>query len=190
MSLSHIPNLISTLRILIVYPVVLYLYQQEYFLALVLFLAASISDLIDGFLARRFNWTSRLGGWLDPIADKLLLDSVFLTLWIMKLVPMWLLVCVLGRDLIIVLGVIVYYFKIEKVAARPTLVSKVNTFMQLVLCIAILLSESLRAAGWGSIPSVVLYGGMLVVLGLTVVSGVGYVVMGARRALLLRRKSA
>ncbi len=187
MSLSDIPNAISILRILIVYPVVVYLYQEKYNLALALFVFASISDLVDGYLARRYNWTSKLGGWLDPIADKLLINSVFLTLYIIGLVPAWLLILVLGRDLLIVGCVVYYYYKIEKVSARPTWISKVNTFVQLVLVFLILSSLTLQSYNFNGLPQLLLDGGMWIVLGLTIISGAGYINMGIK-ALMIRKK--
>jgi len=102
--LRNLPNLISAARIVLVAPVVWYILQEEYSLALLLFVIAGVSDGIDGYLAKRFHWQSRLGSILDPIADKLLIVSSYAAVTWMELIPLWLWLCVLARDVIIVSG--------------------------------------------------------------------------------------
>lgn len=189
MNLSIIPNLVSASRIALIYPIVVLLQTEQYELALLVFTIACATDLIDGYLARSFNWQSRIGGWLDPIADKFLLNATYLALWLMDrdLIPLWLLVCVLGRDLLIVFGVIYYYFKVERLTASPTTISKVNTLMQLILIFLVLLHQALLQNQLAGVPTILLDGSMFVVLGLTLASGTGYLIIGCKRVLLLRK---
>jgi cardiolipin synthase len=98
---SDIPNLITILRILLVPPIAYLLYWGDYDIALLLFLGAGLSDALDGFLAKHYGWMSRLGGLLDPIADKALLMSSFIVLAWVDLIPVWLVVVVVLRDVII-----------------------------------------------------------------------------------------
>jgi len=188
-NLSIIPNLVSAIRIVLVYPIVLLLFRNEFEMALILFTIACITDLVDGYIARSFNWQSQIGGWFDPIADKFLLNAVYLCLWLMSAsyVPLWLLICVIGRDLLIIIGVIYYYYRIEKVAASPTMISKLNTFMQLVLIFLILLHQSFVENKLSGIPSLILDGTMFIVLGLTLMSGIWYFILGIKRAFSIRK---
>lgn len=181
MKLSNIPNLISIFRIILVIPVVYYLLQHQYTLAFIIFLVACVSDYIDGYIARRYQWESQLGGWLDPIGDKILLNSVYLVLWSMDLViPDWLLFCIIGRDIMIVGGVLYYYYRIEKITAHPTLISKINTLMQLVLVLLILSNLSYPAFAT-SVADDIINATMYIVVGLTLVSGAWYFIIGMRR---------
>ncbi len=181
MSLSNIPNLISIFRILLAIPVVFYLLQHNYTLAFSIFLLACVSDLIDGYIARRYQWVSQLGGWLDPVGDKILLNSVYFSLWSMGvIIPGWLLLCIIARDIMIVGGVFYYYYRIEKITAHPTLISKVNTLMQLVLVLFVLIHKSFPDyAPIGALKVIDIT--MLIVVGLTLVSGAWYVVIGMQR---------
>jgi cardiolipin synthase len=113
-----------------VIPIALALLRGDLVTTLGLFLAAAVSDAADGFLAKRFEWQTALGGVLDPAADKLLLATVFIVLAVLRLVPPWLMVAAVARDVVIVLGAIAYRLCIGPVTARPTLISKVNTLCQ------------------------------------------------------------
>jgi cardiolipin synthase len=106
--LRHLPNVISSLRILLVIPIALALLRGEFLVTLGLFFVAAVSDAADGFLAKRFGWGSTLGGILDPAADKLLLATVFVVLAVLHAVPVWLMVTAVARDVVIVLGAIAY----------------------------------------------------------------------------------
>ena len=110
MTRKDIPNLISILRILLVIPVIAALMDHQFGLAMVLFAIAGISDALDGFLAKHYHWESRLGSILDPLADKLLLVASFATLTWLGFLPSWLLWLVLGRDIMIVFGVLSYHY--------------------------------------------------------------------------------
>jgi len=106
----YIPNLISLLRILLVVPLALCLLSKNYTVALGVFLLAGFSDALDGYLARRFNWSSRLGALLDPLGDKLLMVTTYLLLGLQAVIPMWLVLAVILRDVIIVSGGLLYRF--------------------------------------------------------------------------------
>ncbi len=174
-----IPNLITVLRLLLVPPVVWLLLQRRFDLALLLFLIAGLSDGFDGFLARRYGWKTRLGGWLDPIADKSLQVSVYFTLTWLGLLPVWLLVAVIGRDVVIVAGSLAYYFWIERVEAQPRLLSKLNTVLQILLVVVVLAT---RASGWMP-PAAAMEALVWLVFVVTVASGADYVWVWGRRAL-------
>src|SRR5512135_3570468 len=120
MSLRHLPNLLCVLRILLVYPCAVWLLQQRYAEVMALFALAAFTDGLDGFLAKRFNWTSELGKHLDPLADKLLLMTVFVCLSIDGLVPWPLTALVLLRDLVIVCGAITYRTLFGPLNGNPT----------------------------------------------------------------------
>lgn len=142
LKLRHIPNLISAIRILLVYPVITAMLANSFKPAFILFTLAGVSDGVDGFLAKRYGWQSRLGSYLDPIADKLLLVASYTTLAWQGHIPFWLAVLVVGRDLIIFSGAVAYYFMLNPFDGQPTLISKFNTFCQLGLVFALLLSAS------------------------------------------------
>ena len=108
MTAAQIPNLICVLRIALVWPIISALVDGRFLVALVLVAIAGASDGLDGYLAKRFNWRSRLGGLLDPLADKLLLVSTFVTLAWLGLTPAWLAALVILRDIVIVTGGLVY----------------------------------------------------------------------------------
>ena len=96
MKLRYIPNILTGFRILLVPAVVMLMLEDEFLPALVLFAVAGFSDAVDGYLARRYDWTSRIGGLMDPLADKLLMVSSYLTLGWLGLIPSWLVALVIG----------------------------------------------------------------------------------------------
>jgi len=142
---SQIPNWISIGRIILIGPILYYLSTRHFDIALALIAIAGISDAVDGFLAKHYHWESRLGGFLDPLADKFLLVAVFIVLTGLGLVPVWLTAVVIGRDLAIVVGGFTYQWLIGEVYAKPTWISKANTFFQLVYTISVVAVE---ATGW------------------------------------------
>ena len=141
MTRQDIPNLISVLRIVLIFPIVWAMLVGQFGFALVLFAIAGLSDALDGFLAKQYNWESRLGSILDPIADKLLLVASFATLAWLGLLPMWLLALVLGRDLVIVIGGLAYHYVVGKFELLPLWSSKINTFMQIALVLLVMLQQ-------------------------------------------------
>ncbi len=182
MSIRWLPNLISVIRILLIPPTLYAIHAGNYAVALALFFLAGFSDGVDGFLAKRFGWQSRLGALLDPSADKLLVIGVFLTLALNGLVPVWLAALVIVRDVVIIGGATAYNFLIRPVPGEPTRVSKLNTAVELLYVLSVL---SHAALGWPpDITLLVLGAGVLVT---AVVSGVDYVLSWSRRALRERR---
>jgi len=179
---SQIPNLICVLRIVLVWPIVDALLTGRYAMALVLAAVAGLSDGLDGYLAKRFDWRSRLGGLLDPLADKLLLVSTFLTLAYVSLVPLWLAVVVIVRDIVIVSGGLVYQFLIAPVRPEPSKASKLNTGAQLFFVCAVIANR-----GFGLPPAEVLIPSGAAVLVTSTVSGLDYVVRWSGRALRAQR---
>jgi cardiolipin synthase len=126
----NIPNLITLLRIILVPVTVILLIQGSFRKALAVFIIASISDAVDGFLARFMHQQTVVGAYLDPIADKALLISTFVTLSILHIIPAWLAVIVISRDFIILLGLSVLFAMSVSVEIHPSLVSKITTFLQ------------------------------------------------------------
>jgi cardiolipin synthase len=135
-----VANLITILRCLLVPGIVLVLLNGRVDLAFAGFLVAGISDAVDGFIARTFNQRSELGAYLDPMADKLLLVSVFVVLGYMGELPLWLVVAAVTRDALIVCAVLLASVMGKPVAMKPLYVSKANTAAQIVLA-AIVLAE-------------------------------------------------
>jgi cardiolipin synthase len=131
MALS-IPNLITLARILLV-PIVVWAIATPgaMWIAFVLFLAAGVSDAVDGFLAKHFGMTTELGAYLDPLADKALIVSIYLTLGINNLIPRWLVIMVVSRDILIVGGIMLAWVMGNPLKIKPLLVSKLNTVAQI-----------------------------------------------------------
>jgi cardiolipin synthase len=127
-----------------VVPIALTIQHRLYVSTLWLFAVAGISDAVDGFLAKRFAWQSELGGMLDPLADKLMLATVFVMLALAGSVPVWLTGSVIGRDLIIVLGALAYRRLIGPVVARPSIISKLNTLCQILFIVAVIGTQQYR----------------------------------------------
>jgi cardiolipin synthase len=142
-STLSIPNLITLARIVLVPIVVWAISAGAMGMAFVLFLAAGVSDAVDGFLAKRFRMTTVLGSYLDPLADKALLVSIYVTLGINGQVPRWLVILVVSRDIMIVGGVILAWLLGSPVKMKPLIVSKVNTLAQIVLASVVLGSAGL-----------------------------------------------
>ena len=183
MQAKDIPNIITVFRFLLVAPVVWAMLNDRFSLALLLFGIAGFSDAVDGYLAKRNNWTSRFGAVMDPLADKLLLVSTFITLGWLGWIPLWLVALVILRDLVILGGAIVYHFRIERVTMEPSMVSKLNTFTQIFLVLAVMFSNGIR-----ELPQLWIDIMLYCVLITTVWSGVGYVWTWGRRA--IRRHSS
>lgn len=178
MSLKWIPNAISWMRIALIAPILLLIFDGEFGWALALFWLAGFSDGIDGYLAIRFNWQTRLGALLDPIADKLLVAGLFITLAYLGLIPAWLTAVVILRDLVIIGGAVLYHYLIQPVEGEPTNVSKLNTVLQLLFLLFVL---SRAAFGWPDAITLTVLGAATLVT--VVISGVDYVLRWSDRAL-------
>ena len=177
MSLSWLPNAISLLRIVLVAPIVLLIARGEYGWALVLFWVAGFSDGLDGYLAVRYDWSTRLGALLDPAADKLLMTALFVTLAWQGLVPVWLAAIVILRDLVIVAGALAYNYLIKPVPGEPSRISKMNTALQMLFVLFVI---SRAGFAWPDQITITLLGAAILVT--VVISGVDYVLSWTRRA--------
>jgi len=183
LKLSQLPNLITVLRILLVLPTAWLLVQSRYVEALVLMAVAGASDALDGALARRFGWMSPFGSAMDPIADKLLVATMFIVFTVQGHIPIWVAAIVLGRDAVIMGGAAAYRLFFAPIEFAPTLVSKANTAAQIVMLLLLLLG----LCGFGRLSEVALttvdpwcfY--LLAVLG--IVSGVDYVITWSAKAI-------
>ena len=133
-----IPNLITLGRILLVPIVVWAIWSGAMWAAFVLFLAAGVSDGVDGFLAKRFHMTTVLGAYLDPLADKALIVSIYVTLGIQAVIPGWLVILVVSRDIMIVGGVMLSWLVGSPIMVKPLLVSKLNTVAQIAFACVVL----------------------------------------------------
>jgi len=142
-----IPNLITLARILLVPVVVWAIASDQMLFAFLLFAAAGVSDAVDGFLAKRFGMASQLGAFLDPLADKVLIVAIYVSLGIVDALPRWLVILVVSRDLLIVGGVIFSWIVNKPVSVKPHMVSKINTAVQLLL-----VGLVLAALGFGFDP--------------------------------------
>ncbi|MGI9325718.1 MAG: CDP-alcohol phosphatidyltransferase family protein [Pseudomonadales bacterium] len=186
--MSWLPNAISILRILLVFPTAWLLWQREYSWALLLMTVAGISDGLDGYLARRYNWFTQFGAIIDPLADKLLVVVMFVVFVLQDLFPLWLLAIIIGRDLIIVIGGVTYRVLFGPFEMAPSLLSKANTAAQIVLVVMTLVA----LCNFGDLSRlceqlVRPYGHwLLAILGLS--SGLHYVATWGYRALVQMRQ--
>lgn len=184
--LRHLPNLISALRIVLVVPLLATILRGQYAAALVLAAVAGISDGVDGWLARRFRWQSRLGSMLDPVADKLMLVGCMLVLAYLDEVPHWLVALVVARDAVIALGALAWSRVLHNFEAHPSWLSKTTTVVQIAFVLWVLAD---RAFAWRAPMTAAVW----VVALFTVASGLDYVVRWgrmARRQLKGRGRSA
>lgn len=170
-----LPNLITVARFIMVPLVILAMINGDMLAAFVLFLLAGVSDGLDGFIARNFNQRSELGAWLDPVADKSLLVSVFIMLGWLGALPSWLVIFAVSRDALIVGAVVLSSLLENPVEMRPLLISKANTMVQIVLLVLVLAD----LAGLASLDAVI--GWMIyAVAGLTIASASAYLVTWLR----------
>jgi cardiolipin synthase (CMP-forming) len=182
-SLAWLPNAITLLRIAMALPLYWMLRDSRFDVALVIAALAGISDGLDGWLAKRFGWVTRLGAMLDPLADKLLLFACFLGLVAGGHLPLWLVLLVIGRDVVILSGALAYRVLVGPFEAAPTLISKVTTFLQIALVLWVMGSEvglPLPASGLA-----LLLGAVVV---FTLASGAHYVLVWSGKALRAYRQ--
>ena len=138
---SYLPNVLTLIRLLLVPPVGFYIVQGWFELALALFLFAALSDLVDGWLARRFAWESSLGRVLDPAADKLLLLVALCTLALAEVLPLWAAFALVGRDLILLIAAAIYRYLIGYLAPAPTFFGKSCVAAIMVLIVMLFFTE-------------------------------------------------
>jgi cardiolipin synthase len=133
-----IPNLITLARILLVPVVVWAITSGEMRVAFLLFFAAGASDAVDGFLAKRFGMQTELGAYLDPLADKAMIVSIYVALGIANVIPRWLVILVVSRDIMIVSAIMLSWLVGRPVTLKPHPVSKLNTVAQILLALLVL----------------------------------------------------
>lgn len=170
MSLAWIPNAISFGRIVLTIPIAWLLISQEYETALLLVFIAGVSDGLDGFIAKRCGWTSRLGGIIDPVADKILLISSYAILGYQEHILWWVVTIVLLRDLGILTTGTYYHFRIRSMDAKPSIISKINTVLQISLALFTLIA----VADWFDFPEKFIFGLSVAVFVSTLLSGIDY----------------
>ncbi|MBT4487892.1 MAG: CDP-alcohol phosphatidyltransferase family protein [Rhodospirillaceae bacterium] len=172
-----LPNIISLARLLSVPFNVWLILIDQWRLALVVFCLAGLSDAIDGFLAKKFGMQSRLGQYLDPIADKVLLVSIFIVLGAQQHLPLWLVILVVSRDILIVGGLLLLYVFAQSYEPKPFLSSKLNTATQIVLA-ALVIASLAFSFEWAA----VYVQGLIVATALTTIaSGTEYMIEWWRR---------
>ena len=177
MTFRWLPNAISLMRVALVIPILMLIIDDRFELALALCVVAGFSDGLDGFLAKRYNWHTRFGALLDPLADKFLVAGTFLVLVYTGHIPLWLGVLVIVRDVVIVGGATLYNFLIRPVEGEPTRISKLNTALQFLFVLFVMC----RAAyGWPDRIAIIVLGAAVVVT--VVISGIDYVWQWASRA--------
>ena len=164
-----IPNLITIARLIIVPLVIAMIGQEQWMIAFALFVAAGASDAVDGFIAKRFDMRSELGAYMDPLADKALLVSIYVSLAVTGVLPGWLAITVVSRDVMIVAAIIVSWLMQRPVAIKPLLISKLNTGAQLAFAALVLATKAFAIDTTGlDLPA------MLIVAALTVGSAAAY----------------
>ena len=136
-----IPNLLSIIRIGLVYPILINIYLSNFELSIIFFIIAAITDALDGFLARKMNWQTYLGTLLDPIADKLLLSGTIFILWLNQLIPFYIFVIFISRDVAILLGAAIQMTLNESDTPLPNLLGKLTTSLQIIYIATIFLKE-------------------------------------------------
>ena len=172
----NIPNFLTLSRIVLVPVIVIYLMGGSYCTALILLVVSGLTDVLDGFLARVLKQQTVLGAYLDPIADKALIISCFVTLAIKKFIPGWLSVIVISRDCIILLGISVLTMLSIPFKIRPVIISKMTTFLQIMTVFVVLLSYCV-SSGLRYVHTDVLFWATAMV---TVLSGLYYMIIGVR----------
>jgi cardiolipin synthase len=167
-------------------PTAWFLWHQQYGITFIVFLIAAITDGLDGYIAKRFNWTSELGKILDPLADKILLVTVFITLALIGKVALWLVTLVVARDVIISFGAIMYRKLFGPLTeAAPSLISKVNTVIQISYVLAAVFASAMNTPS----PTTITVLGY-VTAATTIISGADYMVTYGRRARAIHRNRA
>jgi len=170
----NLPNLMTLVRILLIPVFVIFIIDKLFGWALVTFAVAGITDGIDGMVARVTHKRTELGAYLDPIADKLLLMAAFITLAIIEILPSWLAVIVITRDVIILIGILVLLLTNYHLKIRPSFISKTTTFFQISTIILVLMAG--YAFIFKLLSAIAIYGTSI----FTILSGAHYIYIGTR----------
>jgi len=175
--MRHLPNIICLIRIALILPLLQAMLADEHVRILLLFCVAAVSDALDGYLAKRFHWTSELGRFLDPAADKLLLVSVFIVAAWLDIAPWWVAAVAVARDVLIGGGALIFRLWFGPLRGRPSIISKINTGVQILYLLGVILASSS-----GLPPREVLDALAVVMVITTLASGADYVAIFMRRA--------
>ncbi len=170
----NFPNLLTLIRILLIPLFIIFIINQSFSWALFIFAVAGITDGIDGLIARITRQRTELGAYLDPIADKLLLSAGFITLAIIEMVPSWLAIIVITRDVIIMLGILVMILTHVPLKIEPSLLSKFTTSIQIATILLVLMAR--KAVLLERLAVIAIYGTMV----LTILSGAHYIYLGTK----------
>lgn len=180
--LQYLPNCLTFVRLLLALPLGLLILREHYDWALITGIIAGITDALDGFFARRLDALSRFGAILDPIADKVLITVTFICMAVAGLVPWYLSIAVIARDLIIVTGAAAYYRFVGPFEFGASMLSKSNMALQIAFCVLVLLSQVLD-----TIPPQLTLAGIAAVLFLAAASGFDYVMSWTIKAIQSRK---
>ncbi len=172
----NIPNFITLMRILLVPVFVIFMIKKKIVLGLIVFIITGLSDLLDGLLARIFDKKTIVGAYLDPVADKLLVMSSFVCLAVLDIIPKWLTVIVFSRDVLILLGIIIFSIADINFTMKPSLVSKYTTFFQFLTIIWALFTLQINFYYSFYITSALIW----ITVCLTVISGLHYLSVGVK----------
>lgn len=139
-----IPNFLSIIRIGLIYPILNSVYLGEYLIGLIYFILASLTDALDGFLARKMNWYTELGKILDPVADKMLVIGTIFVLWANNFIPLYVFTILIGRDVLILLGAVLHMSLITSNAPSPNVLGKITTGSQIVYIAQLLIIQAMN----------------------------------------------
>lgn len=180
--MSTLPNYLSMLRIALVVPIALLLWRHQVMFAFWLMLLAGFTDALDGFLARRYSWQTELGSMLDPLADKFLVAAMYLVFTLQDLIPTWLVVLILGRDVLILMAVGAYRGIFGDLTVNPSLLSKANTAVQILVVLLLMVSQMPIGELGSDLLQILQTYGFPVLTALCVASGSHYLLVWGRHA--------
>ncbi|MDR2861362.1 MAG: CDP-alcohol phosphatidyltransferase family protein [Syntrophobacterales bacterium] len=179
----NLPNAITLIRILLVPLMVIFLINGDYPEALIIFFICGITDALDGFLARVLHQKTSLGAYLDPIADKALLVTCFLTLAIERAIPGWLAVIVISRDVIILSGICILFMMSIPFSIKPIMISKITTGLQILVILLVLFLKSMPF----ELDHTWLFTAYLLTASVTIISGFKYIAIGLKHYTMAQR---
>jgi cardiolipin synthase len=180
--LQYLPNMLTFSRLILAVPLGVLILREDFGLALAIGGIAGLTDALDGYFARRLGVFSRFGAALDPIADKILVTVAFLCFARVELIPLYLAVAVIARDLIIVTGAICYYKLIGPFEFAATGLSKANMFVQISFCVLVLLAQIAP-----QVPAIAITAGTVAVLFIAAASGFDYMMSWTLKAIESRK---
>lgn len=182
LSARYIPNIITGARIVCVPFFVWLLFHHQYERSLILVLLMGLSDALDGFLARWYNWKTTLGAYLDPLADKIMLLTAFVSFAVLGWIPWWLAIIIVARDVVLLVGAVYYHLSTRQLKMEPLAISKINTFVQIVLAVSLIYSQV------NPVHTQIISALMTIVAVTTLASGSQYIVEWSRRAAKFAQK--